>query len=1534
MSSPSLPSLRFVLTGLLSLVAPLAAAAMGLQSNVADRMPTAPIPPTPGAMVIDGSLQEWQPVAGLHYNPLAYLGKSGGDAAVAALLTHPTAVDFKTCYDDDALYLAVNWQDQQPGVNSTPAGDAAHWSAGGEGFAIHLLTDRVVHLACWPVQGARSLAVMARYDNETEWHDVSAQVQAAGKLGADGQTYAQELRVPWSAITRTGRLPADGHVELGVDFSWNALPAASIPDVRKGLEASGNFAPGISVDFVTSPSATVISGYLGNPGSWGKLVLGETPTKDEAVAAPNGSTSLGSFSIARAGTPPAIDGTLNGWDPASFQTASYLGALWKDRFTCRLAAQYDADNLYLAAHFAAPGPTNLKPESSTQGYAGGDALQIRLSDGAKKVNLCGWFDSTGKPALTCDGNDLPNPFLLRQGAREAFASDGQGGYVQTMAIPWSVLFGNAPADGGKLAGTFQMWFADTTPIFSYHGATTLEKRPALSLAFTMPASGHVTLGLFDREGRLLRWLTRDAAYAKGPQHAPWDGLDQYGQPVAPGSYTLKALYHQPLATEYKMTADNPGHPAWPTPDDHGDWLGDESNPQAAATDGKWVFLASPDCEKGYSIIAVDENGQRQWGYQEPASPRTVSLAVSGDYLYALYAGPVGTKEDRTFIDTKDTIGRGILVCLDKHTGQPARFTQENPQLRVLSWPYRQQVSWLWDLRNAKGFSPATYAGQPRYAANDIGETTDALGIAATADKLYVSLFYDDKIVELDAATGQPTGVEYPVTAPAGLTLADPETLLVVSGKQIVKIDLASKAVTPVVTSQLEAPFCVTTDPAGTIYVADWASSFQVKAFGPDGHFQRAIGKAGGRPWSGVFDKSGMLVPHGIAVTDDGKLWVAEDDSSPKRVSVWNSQTGSLIRDYIGPTPYGAQTYFWIDPKDPTQLFSSHTRFKIDLAAKTYTPEATVFRKQSRDDVFTPSGGSGGTAQVLYHGGHQYVAVGTFTTCSILERQGDVFRPVAAIGSRGRDPDPLFNLDGTSVPVWDSDLGHHLYRGYFPDFFQDKIGYNYSWTDQNGDHLVQADEMTWVQAQRGTAAQGHQPILRTTWGTALASNWSFFTQGEFNDQTAIFRLDPKGWTAAGAPIYDVADARPIAFVPRGSDIEGLFVTRDNKLIVTFTYEVWGKSKNAFSAYDLDGHFLWSIARPERLEGDQPHATNAVYDFKIPGLGDIFGTWAWHGSYRPYLISSDGLYVGTLLDNTLLGPTALWGESLAYYYQSPEDGTPYIINGINQSENLLAIRGLEGGRFSRSYELTPADAAKAAADRPVAGSAGGTAKTPLLLATLAQPPAIDGDLSDWNLDQGVLFQGSANRGAQVALARDDKNLYLAYRVHESNPLRNGGTNWQTLFLSGDCVDLMLQTDPHADPQRPGAATGDERLLFSVFQGKPIAVLYRPKVPGVAQPVRLAAASIDQITRLDSARIAVKRDPVNGSYTLEAQVPLADLGLNPGSGDLRGDVGVIFADESGRNRALRLYYYNQQTQMVNDLTTEATLQPSQWGRIVPAR
>lgn len=1048
---------------------------------------------------------------------------------------------------------------------------------------------------------------------------------------------------------------------------------------------------------------------------------------------------------------------------------------------------------------------------------------------------------------------------------------------------------------------------------------------ALSLPYTLPADGEVTLGVFHPAGKLLRWITRaDFRYA-GANRESWDGLDQWGQPLPAGTYAVKGIVHPPLTTEHTQTLGNPGTPPWPTADGTGDWLSDEATPQAAATDGKWVFLAAPGSEKGWAILAVDERGRRVWGVSAEFAPRCVSLAVSGEYLYALFSGPELTDASQRFTGGNNARERALLLCLDKHTGKLARFSKERPQCKIATWPYREAVVKLATLRTTHGFTPGVYGGQPRYACNDLGEATSALGIAVLDDRVYASFYYDNKVRIYDAATAAEIG-EIPLTQPVGLH-ARQGILYAVSGTRVVRLDLARKRIVPIITAGLVAPHSLTTDAQGNLYVSDWGAAFQVKGYSPTGTFLRAIGKPGGRPWIGAWDPHGMLVPRGVAVTDDGKLWVAEDDNTPKRVSVWDSRTGAFLRDYLGPTAYGGGTIFAVDPADPSIVYHSGLRWKVDAVKKTSTPLATIFRAMDADALFMPNGHNGmpGGVRHFTRQGKQYMAFTGNHQVVVLMQRGDGYVPVAAAGGISR----LVTDDGTAIQVWDSDLGTHLYRNYYPDFFRGHAGDNYSWTDVNADGRVQADEMRWVKTlSRGDVyVPGRQAEWMTYWGAGIAPDLSLFYTSFCRDMGTILRLDVQGWTPQGAPIYDIATATTLYTDLPGTAM-ACYVNAENKLFVTYRYE-WRQTgqKNILECRERDGTLRWSVALPpEQPLAKDYHAENIIADFNIPGIGNVLGTWLWHGNYRPYLLTSDGLYLGSLLQDTKLGPQATWDESFKYYFQNP-DGTPYIVNGANDALHLLAIRGLEHStRFTTTLTLTPEDVRIAAAARALPAEK--VMPKPVLTMRWADtPPTIDGALDDWAMRAGATLTADGGRSAQVALARDTDTLYLAYRVQDATPLLNLGEDWQKLFITGDCVDLMLATDSKADPHRRAPAAGDVRLLLSVFQQQPLAVLYRPVAPESKAPVQFMGTRIDEVRKITVARVAVQRTA--GAYIIEAAVPLRELGLDPIATDtLRGDVGVIFSDETGHNRTLRLYYYNKQTTITADLTTEATLEPSAWG------
>ncbi len=76
---------------------------------------------------------------------------------------------------------------------------------------------------------------------------------------------------------------------------------------------------------------------------------------------------------------------------------------------------------------------------------------------------------------------------------------------------------------------------DAPQAFALKGAVPNPFNPQTTLHFSLPATGHADLRLYDVQGRLVRTLVSDTRPA-GPNQARWDGRDDGGRSVASGTY--------------------------------------------------------------------------------------------------------------------------------------------------------------------------------------------------------------------------------------------------------------------------------------------------------------------------------------------------------------------------------------------------------------------------------------------------------------------------------------------------------------------------------------------------------------------------------------------------------------------------------------------------------------------------------------------------------------------------------------------------------------------------------------------------------------------------------------------------------------------------------------------------------------------------------------------------------------------------------------------------------------------------------------
>ena len=1354
-------------------------------------------------------------------------------------------------------------------------------------------------------------------------------------------------RIPWNGLTADGKPPAEP-VKAVWEFAWDGVEAADFEPI------GGKFATpfrNTSMSVLCAKPQFRENPHLQRPEQWGELVFGkedgENSRRDaEAQRVSDGLVEDFSAMAVTLGK-CAVDGSLEEWKDEEFSRFAIMPWALGDRYCGEVAARWDDEALWLAVRLSGieGGPRNTSFAENRNGFAGGDAFQIRLSDGGAAASFCAWLDSsTGKPAFTPDNATLAPDAVFKAGGALAFGARDGGGCAMELKLPWSAAGMKPPKAGERRRATFQPWWGPVGGSVAVVTDLALAARPVKSITLELPREGRLAAGVFAADGSLVRQLCAGRYLPKGRTDFAWDGRDQNGAVAPAGEYALRGVLTDELRENYRFSVMNPGSPPWPTADGKGDWLSDEAPPQGVATDGEFVFVAAPGCEKGTTVLAIDKDDRRVWGFSSGTGfyPRCVSLSCAGGKLYALFSGPRNSTGRRTSYNGKNAVGRAGVMCFDAKTGKLSGFSARSPRVELPdTWEYAEKASGIWELVEKKDFRPSRYIGQPRYFRSDVGEPSNAIGLAALGETLAVSKMEENRIDFYDLETLEKRG-SLEVDAPAELCRLGDREFLAISGTRVLKVEIgtngtdgtgiAATAREIVPEGALSAPVALAVDATGCIYVSDWAEAMQVKKFSPDGAFLRSVGKAGGRGWVGAFDKSGMLLPHGLAVRD-GSLYVAEADMVPKRVSKWDAATGGLLRDWIGPGQYAGGKWLWLDPDDDSILHCDGCSLRVDWDTGAWEVLSTDLRRLSADEPFTQNGtdlmASG--ARVIRRAGGTFVALTQYQGKTVFyRRDGDRFVPCAAAGSLPA----ATSGDGSGISVFDSDTGgRRNYMGLNPDWMKGHPTANYVWSDLDGDGLASADEVQFAAAapHKKNPKAGQKALWRAGWGHVPGPDGTLAFAACTGDEIVYSLLAPRRWTATG-PVFDLADENVFRREPRtGRDgVNGTYVDDAGNVYISGNYSGVrsGGTPYAVRSFAPDGSVRWTVEQPKGREALSLSLSNACAEWDVPGVGKVLGGWNWWWTLRPYLFTGDGLVLATAFEETNDGPRAIWGESHAFFVE--RRGKRYIVNGGNQSAHFIELEGLDGAqRIETPFAVTEDDERRAEAGGGAAEAETAEPKRRIIVEARGTPPVADGDLADWKGSPRVALDGGKGRAARISLAGDAYNLYVAADVDDPTPMLQTGEDWQTLFLSGDCVDVMLAGDDAKRRSPRECVVGDRRLLFSVFGGKPDCVLYEPVTePRAAAPVPMMATSIDSVRTVEGAKVAARRREDGSGYALEAAVPLSEIGALPA----RGDVGVVFSGSIG-GRELRLYHYNGDTWMIDDLTTEAKLQPHEWGPLVVA-
>lgn len=109
----------------------------------------------------------------------------------------------------------------------------------------------------------------------------------------------------------------------------------------------------------------------------------------------------------------------------------------------------------------------------------------------------------------------------------------------------------------------------------------------------------------------------------------------------------------------------------------------------------------------------------------------------------------------------------------------------------------------------------------------------------------------------------------------------------------------------------------------------------------------------------------------------------------------------------------------------------------------------------------------------------------------------------------------------------------------------------------------------------------------------------------------------------------------------------------------------------------------------------------------------------------------------------------------------------------------------------------------------------------------PLKIDGSLSDWDLSspitmkdisffkEGLDWKGLQDLSGSAYMMWDNAYLYLAAKVTDANPLVNYKQKQD--IWNGDGIEVVMSTDPSADPDRTTFSSSDYQIGFGTGNGK---------------------------------------------------------------------------------------------------------------------